>query len=187
MNVITKMLQLVPESPVLKPIENLSAELTRKVTDLLPLHRWAASPSTVCKWLQKMYWQDRPCQRLLSLQKPTSIKDGDFYEIAEHHWNYGRMRVNRPSDLCTAEAKYHAGNCGLPRRYAFELMYHGHGAGATSEQVRWDHLVWLQSVNRFDLQYYMFAERIMRKDMFTGADTLCVDSEVTRVMEQEMV
>ena len=94
------------------------------------------------------------------------------------------MRLNRPSELCTAEAKYHSGNCGLPRRYAFELMYHGHGASATSEQMCWDHLAWLQSVNRFDLQYYMFAERIMRKDTFTGADTLCVDIEVKRVMEQ---
>ena len=33
MNVITEMLQSVLDSPVLKPIENLSAELTQKITD----------------------------------------------------------------------------------------------------------------------------------------------------------
>ena len=63
-------------------------------------------------------------------------------------------------------------------------MYHGHGVGATREQICWDHLAWLQCVNRFDMQYYLFAERIMQKDMFTGADTHCEDSEVKKVMEQ---
>ena len=119
------------------------------------------------------------------MQKPTSIKDGDFYEIAEHHWNIGRMRVYRPSDLRTSEAGYHYINCEVPARYAFELMYHGHGVGATSEQICWDHLAWLQCVNRFDLQYYLFAERIMRKDMFTGADTHCEDSEVSCILESQ--
>ena len=94
------------------------------------------------------------------------------------------MKVYRPSDLDTSEAGYHFENCEVPSRYAFELMYHGHGVGATSEQICWDHLAWLQCVNRFDLQYYLFAERIMRKDMFTGADTHCEDSEVKKVMEQ---
>ena len=184
MNEITEMYQSVLESPAMKPLENLSAELTRKISDLLPLKRWAAITSTACKQLQMMYWEGRPCQRLLSMQKPTSIKDGDFYEIAEHHWNIGRMKVYSPSDLGTSEAGYHFENCEVPARYAFELMYHGHGVGATSEQICWDHLAWLQCVNRFDLQYYLFAERIMRKDMFTGADTHCEDSEVKKVMEQ---
>ena len=181
---ITEMYQSVLESPAMKPLENLSAELTRKISDLLPLKRWAAITSTACKQLQMMYWEGRPAQRLLSMQEPTSIKDGNFYEIAEHHWNRHRMKVYRLSDLDTSAAKYHFENCEVPSRYAFELMYHGHGVGATSEQICWDHLAWLQCLNRFDLQYYMFAERIMKKDMFTGADTHCIDSEVEKVMEQ---
>ena len=99
MNEITEMYQLVLESPAMKPLENLSAELTRKISDLLPLKRWAAITSTACKQLQLMYWEGRPAQRLLSMQKPTSIKDGDFYEIAEHHWHRQRMKVYRLSDL----------------------------------------------------------------------------------------
>ena len=184
LNEITEMYQLVLESPAMKPLENLSAELTRKISDLLPLKRWAAITSTACKQLQRMYWEGRPAQRLLSMQQPTSIKDENFYEIAEHHWHRQRMRVYKLSDLETPAAKYHFENCEVPSRYAFELMYHGHGVGATREQICWDHLAWLQCVNRFDMQYYLFAERVMQKDMFTGADTHCEDSEVKQVMDQ---
>jgi hypothetical protein len=54
MNEITEMYQSVLESPAMKPLENLSAELTRKISDLLPLKRWAAITSTACKQMQLM-------------------------------------------------------------------------------------------------------------------------------------
>ena len=36
---------------------------------------------------------------LLSTQKATSWAEGNFNEIAEHHWQYGRMKIYQPQQM----------------------------------------------------------------------------------------
>ena len=77
--------------------------------------------------------------------------------------------------------------CQLPNSYVFKPWYHGHtGPKATSEQICWDYLAWLQNTNRFDFQYCAFSERVKKHDMFTGANTPCPLAEVNNVMNQTM-
>ena len=63
---------------------------------------------------------------LLSMQKPTSWVVGNFNEIAEHHWQYGRMNIYHPHELTTQKATQHAMTCQLPNSYVFKPWYHDH-------------------------------------------------------------
>ena len=161
--------------------------IIQKISDQLPLRRWSAITSADCNWTTQAYWKGRPAQMLLSIQRPTSWVDGNLNEIAEHHWQYGRLTIYHPRELTTQEAKQHSMTCQLPKSYVFKPWYHGHtGPMATSEQICWDHLAWLQNTNRFDFQFYGFGERVRNNDMFTGANTLCPLVEVNEVMNQTM-
>ena len=172
---------------MLAPILQMDDAIIQQLSDKLPLQRWSAVTSAVCNWTKKSYWKGRPAQMLLSMQKPTSWADGNFNEIAEHHWQYGRMNIYHPHELTTQEAKQHAMTCQLPNSYVFKPWYHGHtGPKVTSEQICLDHLAWIQNTNRFDFQYYAFGERVRNHDMFTGANTLCPLVEVNDVMRQTM-
>ena len=79
--------------------------IIQQISDKLPLRRWSAITSAVRNWTKKAYWKGRPAQMLLSMQKPTSWVDGNFNEIAEHHWQYGRVNIYHPHELTTQEAK----------------------------------------------------------------------------------
>ena len=97
------------------------------------------------------------------------------------------MTIYHPHELIAQEAKQHSMTCQLSNSYVFKPCYHGHtGPKATSEQICWDHLAWLQNTNRFDFQYYTFGERVRNHDMFTGANTPCPLAEVSVVMNQTM-
>ena len=134
--------------------------------------------------MKTAYWKGRPAQMLLSMQRPTSWIAGNFDEIREHHWQWGRMKIYHPHELTTHEAKMHARQCQLPNSYVFKPWFHGHTGYATSEQICMDHLAWIQSTNIYDFQYYAFGERVRNLDMFTGADTLCPLVEINEVMQQ---
>ena len=159
--------------------------IIQQISDLLPLRKWAAITSSVCNWMKSAYWKGRPAQMLLSMQRHTSWESGNFHEIREHHWQWGRVVIYHPHELATHEAKMHSEFSQLPNSYVFEPWFHGHsGPNATSEQICMDHLAWIQSINRYDFQYYAFGERVRNKDMFTGADTLCPLIEINEVMAQ---
>ena len=157
--------------------------IIQQISDMLPLR----NTSAVCNWTRKAYWEGRPAQMLLSMQKPTSWADGNFDEIAKHHRQYGRINIYHPHRLATQEAKQHAVTCQLPNPYVFKPWYHGHtGPKATSEQICLDHLAWIQKTNRFDFQYYAFGESVRNDGIFAGANTLCPLVELTEVMRQTM-
>ena len=111
---------------MLAPILQMDDAIVQKISDQLPLRRWSAITNAVCNLTKKAYWKGRPVQVLLSMQKPTSWVDGNFNEIAEHHWQYGRMTIYPPHELITQEAKQHAVTCQLQNSYVFKPWYHGH-------------------------------------------------------------
>ena len=167
------------------PILNMDEAIIQKISDMLPLKRWSAITSSVCNWMKDAYWKGRPAQMLLSLQRPTSFKDGNFNELREHHWQFGRMKIYQPHELTTSEAHMHALQCQLPKSYVFEPWFQGHsGPKITTEQLCLDHLAWLQNTNRYDFQYYVFGEKVRNMDMFTGHDSLSPLVEVNEVMLQ---
>ena len=102
---------------MLAPILNMDDAIIQQISDMLPLRGWSAITCAVCNWARKAYWKGRPAQMLLSMQKPTGWLDGNFDEIAEHHWQYGRMNIYHPHELITQEAKQHALTCQLPNSY----------------------------------------------------------------------
>ena len=170
---------------MLAPILQMDDAIIQQISDHLPLRRWSAITSAVCKWTQRAYWVGRPAQMLLSMHRPTSWAAGNFNEIVEHHWQYGRMRINHPHELTTQEARLHALQCQLPRAYVFEPRFMGHtGPKVTTEQLCLDHLAWLQNINRYDFQYYVFEEKVQNMDMITGNDSLSPLVEVNEVMLQ---
>jgi hypothetical protein len=126
---------------MLAPILQMDDAIIQKISDQLPLRRWSAITSAVCNWTKRAYWKGRPAQMLLSTQKATSWAEGNFNEIAEHHWQYGRMKIYQPHELTTPEAKLHTMQCQLPKSYVFEPWFQGHsGPRITTEQLCLDHL-----------------------------------------------
>ena len=184
-DVVTEFKSKLITGMMIAPIYQMDDAIIQKISDQLPLKRWSAVTSAVCKWTHRAYWKGRPAQMLLSMHKPTSWYAGNFNEIAEHHWQYGRMKIIQPHELTTAEAQMHAMTCQLPRSYVFEPRFTGHtGPRVTTEQLCWDHLAWLQNVNRYDFQYYVFGEKVRNLDMFNGSDSLSPMVEVNEVMLQ---
>ena len=122
---------------------------------------------------------------LLSMQRTASWAEGNFNEFAEHHWQHGRMKIYQPHELTTHEAKLHAMQCQLPKSCVFEPWFQGHsGPKMTTEQLCLEHLTWLQNINRYDFQYYVFGGKVRNMDMFTGKDSLSPLVEVNEVMLQ---
>ena len=157
--------------------------IIQQISDQLPLRKWAAITSAVCSWMKSAYWNGRPAQMLLSMQRNTSWESGNFNEIRENSWDRHRLKIYQPEELFSCEAKLHSEFCQLPNSYVFEPMFNGYtGEHATTEQICWDHLAWTQNTNRFDYQYYVFAEKA--KDMFNGGDSDCPLIEINEVMQQ---
>ena len=133
---------------------------------------------------------------MLAAYLPTSVGRGDFNKLAGYHQSlylgtpstkWGEtMKIYQPYDLETTEAIEHKDNSLLPGYQCFRPIYHGHGVGCSIEQICLDFLAWLQSENRFNYQFYLAAERVMARDMFTGADTPYPAVEMEMIMEQFM-
>jgi hypothetical protein len=135
--------------------------------------------------MKTAYWKGRPAQMLLSMQRNTKWESGNFYEMRDHGWDRGRMKIYQPEELTTAEAKLHSEFCQLPNPYVFEPWFVAHnGEHATTEQICLDHMVWIQNTNRYDFTYYVFGERVATLGMFTGGDSHCPIIEVKEVMRQ---
>ena len=172
------------------------ASILQKIFDQLPLRRWATIAPLVCKEFRDAAWLGRPAQRMLAAYLPTSVGRGDFNELAGYHQSlylgtpstkWGEtMKIYQPYDLETTEAIEHKDNSLLPGYQCFRPIYHGHGVGCSIEQICLDFLAWLQSENRFNYQFYLAAERVMARDMFTGADTPYPAVEMEMIMEQFM-
>ena len=183
--VVNEFKQKLITGMLLAPILDMDDAIIQKISDLLPLRRWSAITSSVCNWMKTAYWKGRPAQMLLSMQRNTRWESGNFYEMREHGWDRGRMKIYQPEELTTAEAKLHAEFCQLPNPYVFEPWFNAHsGEHATTEQICLDHMAWIQNTNRYDFTYYVFGERVANLDMFTGGDSHCPMIEVKEVMQQ---